>query len=116
MNLIESVKTCFKKYGVIEGRASRSEYWFFVLFYTVVIVVLELLTLVNSTFVTIFLIARIGFIIPTITVTTRRLHDVNRSGWWQLISFTIIGFIPLLYWLCKNSDEENNRFGSNPLK
>ena len=42
MNLIESVKTCFKKYGVIEGRASRSEYWFFILFYALVSIPLEL--------------------------------------------------------------------------
>ena len=116
MNLIESVKTCFKKYGVIEGRASRSEYWFFFLFYTVVLVALELLTLVNPIFGIIFVIARIGFIIPIITVATRRLHDVNRSGWWQCIGFTVIGMIPLIYWICKNSDEEDNRFGSNPLK
>ena len=116
MNLIESVKTCFKKYGVIEGRASRSEYWFFVLFYTVLFVALEYLAFVNEILAIIYFIAKIGFIIPMITVATRRLHDVNRSGWWQCIGITVIGLIPLIYWLCKNSDEEDNRFGSNPLK
>ena len=116
MNLIESVKTCFKKYGVIEGRASRSEYWFFILFYVLISLPLEFFAYENLNIAIIELIITIGFLIPTITVATRRLHDVNRSGWWQLISFTIIGIIPLLYWLCKNSDEENNRFGSNPLK
>ncbi len=116
MNLIESVKTCFKKYGVIEGRASRSEYWFFILFYALISLPLEFFAYENLNIAIIELIITIGFLIPTITVATRRLHDVNRSGWWQLISFTIIGIIPLLYWLCKNSDEENNRFGSNPLK
>ena len=116
MNLVESVKTCFKKYGVIEGRASRSEYWFFILFCALVSIPLEFFAYENLNIAIIELIVSIGFFIPSVTVATRRLHDVNRSGWWQLISFTIIGIIPLLYWLCKNSDEENNRFGSNPLK
>ena len=41
---------------------------------------------------------------------------VIEKMWWQCIGITVIGLIPLIYWLCKNSDEEDNRFGSNPLK
>ena len=116
MNIVDSVKTCFKKYGVIEGRASRSEYWFFVLFCALISILLELFAYQNLNIAILELLVSIGFFIPSVTVATRRLHDVNRSGWWQLISFTIIGIIPLLFWLCKKSDQENNRFGSNPLK
>ena len=54
-------------------------------------------------------------IIPSIAVGIRRLHDTNHSGWWYLlIIIPIIGWIVILIWLCKNSDEEDNRFGSNP--
>ncbi len=56
-------------------------------------------------------------IIPSIAVGVRRLHDTNHSGWWYLlIIIPIIGWIVILIWLCKNSDEEDNRFGSNPKK
>ena len=54
-------------------------------------------------------------LIPAIAVGVRRLHDTNHSGWWYLlIIIPIIGWIFILIWLCKNSDEGNNRFGSNP--
>ena len=56
-------------------------------------------------------------IIPSIAVGVRRLHDTNHSGWWYLlIIIPIIGWIVILIWLCKNSDEGDNRFGSNPKK
>tara|TARA_B110000208_G_C11421580_1_gene303642 strand:+ start:243 stop:467 length:225 start_codon:yes stop_codon:yes gene_type:complete len=54
-------------------------------------------------------------IIASISLVARRLHDADRSGWWQLLSLTIIGIIPVFYWLCKKGDEEDNRFGADPL-
>ena len=58
-------------------------------------------------------------IVPLICVTARRLHDVNRSGWWMLISFTIIGLIPYFYWMVKkpvdNQEGRENKWGTNPL-
>ena len=53
--------------------------------------------------------------IPSIAVATRRLHDVNRSGWWLLLSFTVIGLIPLFIWAVSKGTEGKNRFGKNPL-
>ncbi len=50
-------------------------------------------------------------IIPVVSVTVRRLHDVNRSGWWIFIMLTIIGVIPFYYWVLKRSDKQANRFG-----
>ena len=62
------------------------------------------------------MIFSLGSLLPFIAVTARRLHDVNRNGWWQLISITVIGIIPYIYWMTKKSDEGENRFGNNPLK
>jgi len=49
-------------------------------------------------------------------VGARRLHDSNYSGWLQLLSFTIIGIIPLLIWFIQKGQNEENRFGKNPLE
>ena len=120
MGFIEATEVCFTKYFNFSGRARRSEYWFFTLF-----------TLLTSSFFIYFegymgifpntdqaVLANIFsllVIIPSIAVGVRRLHDTNHSGWWYLlIVIPIIGWIVILIWLCKNSDEEDNRFGSNP--
>jgi uncharacterized membrane protein YhaH (DUF805 family) len=51
--------------------------------------------------------------VASLSLGVRRLHDVNRSGWWFLIMFTVIGIIPVLFWLCSGSVDEDNRFGNN---
>ena len=117
----ESTKACFRKYAVFSGRSSRQEYILFYIFITLVPFLLgvieELLGFFPSTDYTIFgIIFNLAVFLPTWAVTIRRLHDVNRSGWWILINFTIIGIIPFVYWTCmKKSDEGENRFGGNPL-
>ena len=62
------------------------------------------------------LIFQVGIIIPSFAIVARRLHDINKSGWWYLIAFTIIGIIPLIYWLCKAGDDGENKYGPNPLE
>ena len=118
MNLFEAVKTCWAKYATFSGRASRSEFWFFILFcwllrdvaYFIDVYVLSYLNgMLNLT-------ANLLIFIPNISVTTRRLHDVDRSGWWQLLYITIVGIIPLLYWWIKKGDDGDNKHGSNPLQ
>ena len=86
MNLVQSVKTCFKKYLVIDGRASRSEYWWFLLFagFTPLIIILILVFFLsgeesNNFYNTLVLIIFIPFIIPWITVSIRRLHDLGKN-------------------------------------
>lgn len=61
------------------------------------------------------LVVALGLLIPSIAVSARRLHDVNKSGWWMLIALTIVGLIPLLIWYVKKSDEGSNRFGTAPV-
>ncbi|XXK45420.1 DUF805 domain-containing protein [Porticoccaceae bacterium nBUS_17] len=131
MNMKEAVTSVLvKKYATIEGRASRSEYWWFTLFYVLASALSDVLDAVlgwqfgapdpfgqqPGVLNLLFLLA---IIIPFICVTARRLHDVNRSGWWQLIPITIIGLIPFIYWMVKkpkdNEEGRENKWGTNPL-
>jgi uncharacterized membrane protein YhaH (DUF805 family) len=57
----------------------------------------------------------IATFIPLLSVNVRRLHDVNRSGWWLLIELTVIGILLILFWCCKKGDEGENRFGPKPI-
>ena len=114
----ESTKTCFRKYAVFSGRSSRQEYNGFYLFIFFVHFLLGFVEGLLGVFpYPIFsIIFELAVFLPGWAVMIRRLHDVNRSGWWILISLTIIGIIPFVYLTCiKKSDENENRFGSNPL-
>ena len=114
MTFSEAIFTCMQKYADFNGRARRSEYWWFVLFQVLVAVGLTLAPAVGiSELVAVgaALLFDLAMLIPSIAVAARRLHDVNRSGWWQLIALTIIGLIPLLIWLCTPGDPQPNEYG-----
>lgn len=111
-----------KKYADFRGRARRMEYWMFVLFQIIVFVPLAIIgTIVSGgdtdsgIFNAIVLIPVIAFIIPSIAVTVRRLHDSNRSGWWYFISLVpFIGGIWLLVLTVLDGTPGSNRFGPDP--
>jgi uncharacterized membrane protein YhaH (DUF805 family) len=120
MTLTQSVSSCFKNYATFKGRASRSEFWFFYLFQIIVMVVLSIIMGIgaDSGSATIAMLGgglygifSLAIFLPTLAVFVRRLHDVNRSGWWLLINFTIIGIFVLLYWYCKAGDNNENNYG-----
>ena len=103
MSFIESVETCLKKYADFNGRASRSEYWWFFLFNFLIITVgsiadaILLGTEPGSTGI-IQILVSLGLLLPGLAVGARRLHDINKSGWWQLLwigSFLLL--IPTAY-------------------
>jgi uncharacterized membrane protein YhaH (DUF805 family) len=103
MNFPESIKTCFTKYADFTGRATRSEYWWFVLFYVIVGCVTSA---IHVYLASIFYLA---IIVPLLAVATRRLHDTNRSGWWQLIAFLpLIGAIVLIVFLAQEGKPEES--------
>ncbi len=106
-----------KKYAVFKGRARRKEYWVFMLINTTVMAILMMIEAVTG-IQDIYSISDLyGLVvaIPVSAVATRRLHDTGRSGWWQfLILVLVIGWIPLLIWLLKDSDDGNNKYGPNP--
>ena len=82
----ESVKICLSKYFVFEGRASRSEFWFFFLVYIVSNIVLEFTKATNSSILIILsAIFSYGTIIPMVSAGCRRMHDIDKSGWFQMI-------------------------------
>ena len=121
MSFVQSVKRCFVNYKNFSGRSSRADYWFFYLFD---IFVFNLMSIIqgSSNFGeglisvdTLIIMIGVGVGVPYLAVGVRRLHDVNRSGWWLLAAVTITGIFLLLYWLIKAGDAEPNRFGEKPI-
>lgn len=120
MDIQTSIKTCFSKYATFSGRASRSEFWFFqlfIIFVSIATLIIDVLILgysiddrtpINSIFTIIYMT-------PSIAVGSRRLHDLNKSGWWQLLYFTIIGIILLIVWWATQGERKKNSFGP-PIK
>jgi len=107
MTFVESIKTCFSKYADFNGRASRPELWWWVLF---VILASAALSTISSMLSGLFSLA---VLVPNIAVTARRLHDTDRSGWLQLVALIpLIGWIVVIYW-CVQEGKEPNRFGSS---
>ena len=114
MTFGESVSTCMKKYFVFEGRASRSEYWWFQL---IVSPSYLISTVFENDIAYIFLGITLFTLIPAISAGVRRLHDTNRSGFFLLISFIpFIGGLVLLFFLIPEGTKGKNRFGPDPLK
>ena len=114
MTFGESVSTCIKKYFVFEGRASRSEYWWFQL---IVSPSYLISTVFENDIAYIFLGITLFTLIPAISAGVRRLHDTNRSGFFLLISFIpFIGGLVLLFFLIPEGTKGKNRFGPDPLK
>lgn len=102
-----------KKYADFTGRATRKQYWMFVLFYMIIYIALAVIDGVLQTFV-LSLIFSLALLVPSISIAARRLHDTGRTGWWQLIYLVpLIGLIVMLVFLVQDSHDEN-QFGLNP--
>lgn len=84
MSFSAAVSTCFAKYATFSGRASRSEYWYFVLFYVIASFFGGIVDGVTGALVGTAVVS-LALFIPSISVGARRLHDTGRSGWWQLL-------------------------------
>lgn len=117
MNFVDAVKSAFACFADFATRSSRSEYWWFMLFYFLVGLAVTIIQFtMEMTRGIIDLLVFLVFIVPTISVTARRLHDIGRSGLWLLIGLIpLIGGLILLYWAVKPGEDGDNRFGANPL-
>ncbi|MFL2538725.1 MAG: DUF805 domain-containing protein [Candidatus Rariloculaceae bacterium] len=114
MTFGRSISTCFSKYANFDGRASRSEYWWFYLFATLAPILAGILGSISGGaegYDTLSGIIGLAILIPFIAVQARRLHDTNKSGWNLLWVFTIIGIIPLIIWSCTEGTKEANKYG-----
>lgn len=114
MNFVEAIKSGFNNYVGFSGRAARSEYWFWTLFVIIASIVAAILDVMLGLGL-IGAIVSLALFLPGIAVSIRRLHDIDRTGWWLLIAFTGIGLIVLLVFDCTKGTTGPNRFGSDPL-
>lgn len=112
---VQALARCFSQYATFTGRASRAEYWWFLGFQVLLSGLIHLIgVLMGSTVAqrnTLLTLYTLAMLLPGMAVTNRRLHDVGRSGWWQLIAWTVVGIIPLVYLYCQPSDPLRNRYG-----
>jgi len=98
MTFAESIRVCFAKYADFSGSASRPEFWWWTLFTLIASLALEI---VDDRLSLVFVIATV---LPSLSVATRRLHDVGRSGWWQLVGLVpLIGWVVMIVWLAQPS-------------
>lgn len=141
MSFFEAVKTALSKYAVFSGRARRKEYWYFILFKILVDFIIGFLGAVMQKPMAMSVLSiafSLAFLLPSISVAVRRLHDTGRSGWWYLFGLpgsvlvgiarahitesysvylalvSLVFIIPVFIWLCTDSQPGTNRFGPNP--
>lgn len=125
------VDTLKNRYAAFKGRATRSEYWYFLLFS---IIIALILTALDSMIINPLLgiqpvvetartgilgmLFSIGTLVPSVALAIRRLHDIGKSGWWILLGVipivNIIGIFVLLYFFIKDSHPGENLYGANP--
>jgi uncharacterized membrane protein YhaH (DUF805 family) len=124
MGFSDAVRSVLGKYATFDGRASRSEFWYFILFLVIVNIILNIIdsALLHTTIMTqagnigiISSLFSLAVLIPNLAVAARRLHDVGHSGWWLLIGLTGIGGLVLLFWYVSRGQEGPNAFGPAPV-
>jgi uncharacterized membrane protein YhaH (DUF805 family) len=107
----KAVRTCLTKYADFNGRAARPEFWWFVLAQVVVSVILNMIVpLLGGLF-------SLAMLIPSLAAGSRRLHDIGKTGWLQLLGFIpVIGWILLIYWCAQPGEAAANQYGTPPAE
>jgi uncharacterized membrane protein YhaH (DUF805 family) len=115
MNFVQAITSGFSNYVNFSGRALRSEYWYWVLFAIIGAIVAEIIDHILG-IVAVYPLFGLAILLPGIAVGVRRLHDLDRSGWWLLLSFIpLVGAIILIVWFCGSGTAGANRFGPAPV-
>ena len=109
-----------KLYIDCNGRAPRAEYWYFILFNMLVGTAAEIIDAIafgyRSSTTPISWMATLLLLLPNLTVSVRRLHDINRNGKWLVLLFIpVIGWIVLFVWACTRGTRGPNDFGADQL-
>ena len=107
MNLIQSIQSGFKKSFDFQSRASRSEFNYWILFSCLTLIIL---TIIDETLVGLNII----IYVPSISISVRRLHDIDRTGWWSLTSVLLP--LVIVYVMVKKGTIGKNSYGEDPLK
>jgi uncharacterized membrane protein YhaH (DUF805 family) len=104
-----------KKFAVFTGRSRRQEFWMFVLINAIIMIGLTVIETVVGGPGILGTLYSLAVLVPSLAVGARRLHDTNRSGWWQLIGFVpLIGLIVLIVFFVADSQPGSNQYGPNP--
>ncbi|MDE7111916.1 MAG: DUF805 domain-containing protein [Muribaculaceae bacterium] len=110
VNFIQAIQLAFSNYVNFNGRASRSEFWWWVLFTFLVGLVCGV---IGNQWLT--SAVNLALLLPNLGLNVRRLHDIGKSGWWLFLGLLpIVGWIILIVWLCKPSDMQDNQYGPVP--
>jgi uncharacterized membrane protein YhaH (DUF805 family) len=120
MDFWQAIVSGFKNYVGFSGRACRSEYWYWVLamiILSIIAGVIDYTSFEENEYGAgpARTIIGLATFLPSLALCFRRLHDIDRTGWWWLISFTVIGLFVLLYWACVRGTTGPNRYGPDPL-
>jgi uncharacterized membrane protein YhaH (DUF805 family) len=127
MRFRDAVKSSLTQYAVFNGRASRSEFWYFGLFVGlgvaagfVAMGIADVVLGGNSAaniFAVVAIFAILGMFLPSLAVAVRRLHDTDSSGWWYLLYvIPYVGGLIMFVWFCIKGTSGPNRFGPDPLQ
>jgi uncharacterized membrane protein YhaH (DUF805 family) len=118
MQFQDAIRSGFRNYVGFSGRAPRSEFWYWQLFVVLVAVAASILDsgfLPESDVGPISAVTSLALLLPGIAMAIRRLHDIDRTGWWVLLALTLIGAILLIVWACFKGTNGSNRFGPDPV-
>jgi uncharacterized membrane protein YhaH (DUF805 family) len=118
VNFVQAVASGFRNFNDISGRASRAEFWYWVLFDILLCLVtfgIDAIWMPDASIGPTNLLATLITLLPGISLSIRRLHDIDRTGWWFLLTFTIIGDVLLIVWACIKGTSGANRYGPDPL-
>ncbi len=115
MGFTDTIRNGFQHYVTFSGRASRSEYWFWVLFVFVFSIVTGIIDGVLGIFL-LNILFTLGTLLPSLAVSVRRMHDLGKRGWWLLVFLIpLVGPVIVLIWYCSRGTAGDNRFGPDPL-
>ena len=114
VEMTAAVKACFMQYNTFSGRATRSEFWYFVLFCMAASIILSVIgkVLFGSTWIA--NVWNLATVVPFYAAGCRRMHDTNHAGSAQWLMLTIVGIIPVIYWWSLAGEPVPNRYGLVP--
>ncbi|WOR14204.1 DUF805 domain-containing protein [Hyphomonas sp. FCG-A18] len=116
MGFTEAVRLFFKNYVNFQGRSRRAEYWWpFLMNFIVAVVLYSLMVSGSGLGAILYGLFSLAVLLPSISVVVRRLHDLDKSGWWYFIALVpLIGPILLIYWFCQPGTSGPNQYGPDP--